>query len=147
MEQLQEIAAALQRVKTAALFTHVNPDGDALGSTFALGRILTAMGKMVDIFFEQEIPEKFGYLAGSYRTDVPAAGAYDVGVCLDCGDAGRLGRFADAFAAMPLRISMDHHVSNGGFSDLDYTVPEAAATGELVYALSKLLVPSLHTDT
>lgn len=146
MDKLQQIAEKLRAADRIALFTHTNPDGDALGSSFAMKRILDNMGKRADLFLETDIPEKFGYIRAAY-TIGPADGPYDAGLCLDCGEAKRLGTLADFFGKLPLRMSIDHHVSGDGFADIDYIVPQAAATGELVYALAKLLGMQLDEYT
>lgn len=146
MEKMHQIAEKLRQADTIALFTHVNPDGDALGSAFAVKRILERMGKMVDFYLEQEIPGQFAFLAADYHIG-EATGSYSAALCVDCGDAKRLGSFAGFYAAQPLKISIDHHLSNGGFADIEWIDSEAAATCELIFLLSKQLMPDMDSYT
>ena len=57
-----EFQQAIQQAQTIVLFTHVGPDGDALGSITAMGQMLTAQGKQVTMVVDSLIPPRFEYL-------------------------------------------------------------------------------------
>ncbi|MBT9447991.1 MAG: bifunctional oligoribonuclease/PAP phosphatase NrnA, partial [Desulfobacterales bacterium] len=61
-------AAALIMSKNRFLIaTHVNPDGDAIGSSLALGEILGTMGKDVVCYCETPVPDRYLFMPGAYQ--------------------------------------------------------------------------------
>ena len=69
MIRLYEIAKALEEHQRIVILTHENPDGDTLGSAFALYYALTAMGKQVRVENCGPIPTQFSYLTADYRRE------------------------------------------------------------------------------
>lgn len=90
----------------------------------------------VDVYL-QEIPEVFKVITGTgqIQHSIPADKQYDLFICLDCGDEERLGFSAPLFQNAGTTLCIDHHISNTGFADENYIVPDASSTSELVYRL------------
>ena len=135
-----ELVRAKQRF---VLTTHVNPDGDGLGSEVALALWLRARGKDVVIFNDGRAPSNYDWLAERFpieaytpaRAEEVFAGA-EVLVVLDMQNRERLGRLAPSLEKTGLAVAiLDHHVGTPAFGDVHVVVPEKAATGELVYDL------------
>src|SRR5213596_178258 len=91
----QTIAAVLAAGARVALTTHVNADGDGVGSEVALWHLLADRGVSAVIANPTPIPERFGFLlpsgadhSGRAAKEIEAA---DVVVVLDISDVGRLG--------------------------------------------------------
>jgi phosphoesterase RecJ-like protein len=61
--------------------------------------------------------------------------SYDLFITLDCAEKERLGFALPIFNNAKSTLCIDHHISNTGFADLNYIVPEASSTCELVYSL------------
>ncbi len=142
MKELKNIVKALKKAKKVAIFTHTNPDGDALGSAFALKSVLEARGAAATVFLECPLAEKFSFLNDGYALS-GAADEFDTAVCVDCGAPDRLGKLKDFFMEFPNTIVIDHHISNGPFGTLYITRPESAACCELIFELSCALVKNL----
>ena len=140
MSTLKEISKKLKAANKVAVFTHLNPDGDALGSAFAIKSVLEHIGKDAQVYLEEPVPHKFLFLQGEYQTggSGTVTGA-DTALAVDCGAAGRLGTLADAYLSAPVKLCVDHHLSNEPFGDIYFTDPEAGATAELIYELALLL--------
>jgi phosphoesterase RecJ-like protein len=135
------LVEALKAAKKVALFTHVNPDGDGLGSQAALAEALEKLGKTVVVANHDATPEQYAFLGLENRRG-DASGA-DTVLSLDCPVLERLGeRGRAAFEAAPVRLSIDHHVAREPFADPSWTVETCAATGELIEAL----VPALGVE-
>lgn len=121
-----------------ALGGHIRPDGDCVGSVMGLYLYLKEQFPSVraDVYLET-IPESFHMLADTevIRHEIPQGKQYDLFVCLDCGDKGRLGFSAPLFETAKETLCIDHHVSNEAFADYNYIVPDASSTSELVYRL------------
>ncbi len=158
VNQLRDVLIELQKAEKIAIFTHTNPDGDALGSSFAMKAALESLGKTAVIFLEKEIPEKYVFLNQGYALSGDAKD-FDAGLALDCGSISRLGNLEPLYLAMPLRLVVDHHLGSEPYGDVYYTDPDSAACAELVYSLcldlcgalpEKALVPlytGISTDT
>jgi phosphoesterase RecJ-like protein len=140
-----EIAAARGPRRSVALTTHVNADGDGLGSEVALWHLLTARGMSVAIANPTPIPDRFHFLVpdGADRSDRAAAAiaAADVAIVLDISDLSRLGDLAATVGKMRgTTVCIDHHVSPGSLpAGPRLVAPEAAATAELVFDLAQAL--------
>lgn len=121
-----------------ALGGHIRPDGDCVGSVMGLYLYLKEQHPSlnVDVYLEM-IPESFHLIQDTevIRHEIPEQKAYDLFICLDCGDKGRLGFSAPLFENAKETLCIDHHVSNEAFADYNYIVPDASSTSELVYRL------------
>jgi phosphoesterase RecJ-like protein len=122
------------------LTTHVNPEGDAIGSEVALALALEKMGKEVLIVNQDPVPYFLKFLEGTerIRNDDPG-GEYDVGVLLDCGSPERSGTACEVINRCNTVICIDHHLTNGGYGHHSYIDPDASSTGELIYRLLKTM--------
>jgi phosphoesterase RecJ-like protein len=137
-----QIAAVLKHGLRATLITHVNADGDGLGSEVALWHLLTAQGLRPLITNPTPIPERYDFLLprGADASDraVKEIERADLVIVLDISDLGRLGDLAPAVRdrGVPV-ICIDHHVSPGTLPPGPRLVaPEATATAELVFDLA-----------
>ena len=142
----EKLAAAesLSRIlvpgKRVVLTTHVNPDGDGLGSEAGLTLLLRGIGVDAVIANPTPTPPRFDFLfrdiPGADRTAeaVKTLRGADVIVVLDISDLGRLGMLAPTVAERGVPVGcIDHHVSPGTLPEGPrYVDPSAAATGELV---------------
>lgn len=63
----REVAAAIAAARTIVLTTHVNSDGDGVGSEIALVHLLRALGKQVSIANPTPIPERYAFLRDPVR--------------------------------------------------------------------------------
>jgi phosphoesterase RecJ-like protein len=139
------IAALLQPGQRVVLTTHVNADGDGVGSEVALWHLLQARGVPTTIANPTGIPDRFAFLvpSGADASDRAAReiGRADIVAVLDISDAGRLGDLGTALRQRtgPV-VCIDHHVSPGTLPPGPRLVaPEATATAELVYDLASTL--------
>src|SRR5260370_17901843 len=112
-----EVGAVLVPGRRVALPTHVNADGDGVGSEVALWHLLTARGLRATIANPTPIPERFHFLlpAGADHSERAAREieAADVVVVLDISDLSRLGDLARAITQSHAVACIDHHVSGG----------------------------------
>ena len=137
---LKELAGFLKAAETILIFTHTNPDGDALGSAAALCRVLRKMGKTSWILMDEEVPEYISFMDTEFVTrDKDCLKDHDVSICVDCGEYGRFPALADKFDEGKLHLCVDHHATGDGFGDHYYIDPSEAATCQLIYKLIKEL--------
>jgi phosphoesterase RecJ-like protein len=141
----RQIAEFLPAGRRVALTTHVNADGDGVGSEVALWHLLRARGLEPVIANPTGIPDRFAFLVppgadASDRAGREIARA-DVVIVVDISDVGRLGDLAKAVHERSAPVAcIDHHVSPGTLPDGPRLVaPEATATAELVFDLAMAL--------
>jgi bifunctional oligoribonuclease and PAP phosphatase NrnA len=144
IEAARAFAEAITPGKRVCLTTHVNPDGDGLGSEAGLVHLLRARGVDAIITNPTPTPTRFGFLLedlpGVDRTGeaVKELRRADLIVVLDIGDLGRLGMLGDTVRDRGVPVAcIDHHVSSGVLpAGPRYLDSGAAATGELVFELA-----------
>lgn len=129
---LDDAIHELNRARSVILTTHINPDGDALGSMVALYLFLKQRGLSVQMWLDDDLPGMYSFLPELDRIsrppDHPVSG--DLIVVLDAGDEGRTGCACAKFRGRSLNI--DHHLSNSDFANLTVIDDSAAATGILI---------------
>ena len=127
-----ETAAFLAANDGFAILTHRRPDGDTLGSAVLLCRGLRQLGKAAYILENPEITPKYAPLHKGLT--MPSMQEGDVLVAVDTASKGML---PEAFAhlADTIALRIDHHGTAESFTDWELVEPEAAACGEIVYAV------------
>ncbi|MBA2627165.1 MAG: bifunctional oligoribonuclease/PAP phosphatase NrnA [Gemmatimonadales bacterium] len=144
IEAAKALAAAIQPGQRVCLTTHVNPDGDGLGSEVGLLHLLKARGIDVVITNPTATPSRFGFLfdeiPGCDRTGqaVKELRKADLIIVLDISDLSRLGMLTDTVRGAGVPVAcIDHHVSDGVLpAGPRYLDQHAAATGELVFEIA-----------
>lgn len=159
----EQLYSRIQQCSTIAVTSHFRPDGDAVGSTLALGLALQAMGKKVYLWNEDGVPARYAFLEGAeliepLPQEVPAD--LEMLICVDTGDWKRLGdRTQVQLADFPLIVNIDHHGSNSRYGHMQVIEPETAACAFVLFkmlkawgiSLSKAMADALYvgisTDT
>ncbi|MDD3921030.1 MAG: bifunctional oligoribonuclease/PAP phosphatase NrnA [Eubacteriales bacterium] len=145
---LRDIADWIKSQDGFLLVAHASPDGDALGASLGLFGVLQAMGKRAQVVCADPVPNVYRFLPWTDTVALPsqADGTLSCRMTIDCGDLRRTGDAEAVFQNTGVSCNIDHHVTNAGFGKLNYVDPNAAATGEIIYALIKELGASLTPD-
>jgi phosphoesterase RecJ-like protein len=137
--ELSAVAEAIRANDRFLLVTHENPDGDALGSIRAMKLVLDALGKDSVMFIggELTLPPDYEFLAldDLVRTLPPDVGDRVI-LALDSASAARTQLEPAVLEDAPLVIDVDHHHDNTRFGEINFVVPEASSTGEIVRDLA-----------
>jgi phosphoesterase RecJ-like protein len=136
------VAGALDKAERILLLTHINPDGDAIGSLLGVWHTLRAMGKQAIPLASSALPTYALSLPGAEHIQVYEPGMRlpdaDLIWMVDTADLTRVGAIydehADELAARPL-IIVDHHVTNVGGGQINLIDAQAASCAEVVYRL------------
>ena len=110
--------------------SHIRPDGDAIGSSLALGLALLDAGKQVQVVLSDGLPASFRHLPGSEKIKTRADGEFDLIISVDCSDLKRVGKALDGYH--PPDIVIDHHSTTEAFGELNLIDPQAAATASVL---------------
>lgn len=137
----------LQEGERFSLHTHVNPDGDGLGSQMALGAFLRSRGKRVRMINQDPVPPSYRFLALASDVETYRAGeatefieSADGVIVLDNGSLARLGSLEEPIRGSRGRtICVDHHETRDDGWDLLVVDADASASGEIVHELIRTL--------
>jgi len=126
---------AINKGKSFLVCSHLGPDGDTLASMLAIGHGLEQLGKSVTYFNQDGVPPNLKFLPGSHKVkkEIDSNEQYDLAISLDCGSLERLGKTFVNFKGYDQLANIDHHASNERYGDLNYVLPDAASTGEVVW--------------
>ena len=135
MSDLDRVTAALRAAGSVAVLAHVNPEGDAIGSTLAATVALRAAGKRTGAFNADPVPPDLRSLpgVGELRRELPRDHPYACYLVLDTADLGRTGGLLDGRPPGAVVLNVDHHAGNTRFGDVNWVEPEASSAGEMVY--------------
>jgi phosphoesterase RecJ-like protein len=131
-------AALIGGARRLFLATHVNPDGDAVGSTAALAHLASGRGVEAICYCSDAVPAMYRFLVGAelFTRDPGALDAADAVVVIDCSDPWRLGPEHNRILARREKVVLiDHHTDVAPFGGINIVDPKAAASGVLIYEL------------
>jgi len=129
---MEEIINLIRENENFILSGHTGPDGDAIGSCFALALALDKLGKKVQVVLEPFarkffiIPGRQFLLSGEIEALQP-----EVFIAMDCADSDRLGTTRILFERAKITVCIDHHETNIGFADYNFIEPTASSTSEM----------------
>src|SRR5262245_40245588 len=112
MMRPSDIAAARERLAAAQrvlAVTHINPDGDAIGSLLGFGLALRLAGKDVTFYCADPAPDLFRYLVAFDEITAQPQGEFDLVVVLDAADERRMGPIGKSLGRRPDML-FDHHI-------------------------------------
>ena len=158
MITISELAKKLFAEKSVALFVHINPDGDALGSALALKCALNNSGVKADVYSNDEVPKKFAFFNQAKFVKTKLDSEYSAFVAIDNAEISRLGKFSEDFAKHKNTYSIDHHISNTLYAKFNYVLDMASNSEnilelltvqgvEITEEIANLLLTGIITDT
>ncbi|MDR1001830.1 MAG: bifunctional oligoribonuclease/PAP phosphatase NrnA [Oscillospiraceae bacterium] len=113
------------------ILCHRYPDGDTIGSAFALCRALIALGKNAAVICSDLIPSKYAYIYDNLN--LPVFKEKNI-IAVDVADPKLLGMLEEEYGGK-VDLCIDHHGSNLKYAKRLLLDPKAAATGEIIYRL------------
>lgn len=129
----------LRQERSFFIAIHIDPDGDALGSSLALSDALMSLGKEVTLYSRDPVPEIYRYLPGweRFTNSISNPGAQISNLILiDCNEPDRTGLEDVKFRHSAV---IDHHETMRDFGDIKWIEPSAPATGLMVFYLIRAL--------
>ncbi len=141
-EIFKQVASAINSASSIAVCAHVDPDGDAIGSTLGLMHLLRSCGKNATPLLASgsHPPLTYAALPGAEELRPSAgAGGFDLFVALDSPDPARLGDARELALATPTLVVIDHHPDNKRYGAINLVDPDSAATGEMIWELAPYL--------
>lgn len=160
---IKKIFELIDNAKRILIITHVNPDGDTLGSACALKSFI---GGRADILLQlpcgKKYPETYEFLPylKEAKTLENVQNIYDTVICVDVASIDRVVENArDIFNSAGVTINIDHHKTNKGFAMYNHVLGGISSAGEVLYEMfekngieitpeaARCLYVSILTDT
>ena len=142
-DAIKRLKSLIEDSKRILITTHHNADGDAIGSTLAIGLVLKKIGKTVDIITPNEYPDFLKWMTGTEMIHIfnkeqeecrKIADQADLIMAIDFNDPDRL-KTASWILSLPgkLKVLIDHHPDPAGFADLTISEISIGSSAELIY--------------
>lgn len=148
MTKWNDSTSAVQQASSILIVTHVNPDGDAIGSLLGLTIGLREIGKVVDAAVDGGVPDYLRYLP-QQETIVSdlKQGQWDLMISVDASDEERTGESGDYGRAHSSKVvNLDHHATNTMFGNFHIVEPSAVSATEIVYDWLQTFTQSISKD-
>lgn len=116
----------IQQANNILISAHVNPDGDAIGSSFGLALVLQNLGKNAKIVKNDDYPTNLEFVK---REDLYFNDEFeeiDLFIALDSADIERIGISKTYFDRAKNTVCIDHHITNTGYADLNIILDESS---------------------
>lgn len=167
-KKIREIANIFKEYNNFIITSHVNLDGDALGSELALYFMLKQLQKRVTIINQDRIPYIYSFMPGIgniicgdmlENNFVPKIKPETVLIVLDSSNLERIGNIGIDLKKTKLIVNIDHHPSNTNYGHINYIDTTSSSVGEIIFHLctelgcqlteqvAKLLYAAIITDT
>lgn len=138
-QQMEKARHFIQDGNHFLIVAHVQPDGDAISSTLAVGWLLRQWNKSFVMVNENGVPNKLGYLPWFEQIQIDAdreniaSKLFDTVICVDCADYARIGKIAEWIAEDARILNIDHHPTNDQYGEVAVIREDAAATVEILF--------------
>lgn len=154
----ESVVSAIKKAKTIAIISHMNPDGDTVGSSLALYKAIKMYGGEPYIFCSDQPKGNISTLKYVENYNTKSLDKYDLSIAVDCASEDRLADMMAEYKKGRHTAIIDHHKTNNGFADYCYIAHEAAATAQIMYnvinslgvmddEIASLLYTGLVTDS
>jgi phosphoesterase RecJ-like protein len=144
---LQKVKETIEKGRKFLVASHVDPDGDAVGSAFAACFALTDLGKEASVYLQDSVPYRYGFLPrpAAVLHELPENG-YDAVIVVDCGDLNRLGNGHASLKQKGFLVNIDHHAGGQAFGQINIIDERASSTAEILYSVLKSLGVRFTSD-
>lgn len=128
---VKECVSLLKEYDNYLILTHRNPDGDTLGSAFALHRALSKLNKKSMVRCGDPIHPKYSYLWDGIGNDEIK---FDKIIAVDVADKKLLGEDFEAKYGDNVFLCIDHHLSNREYAE-NLLLEDRAAAAVIIYEI------------
>ncbi|MCP4684854.1 MAG: bifunctional oligoribonuclease/PAP phosphatase NrnA [bacterium] len=134
---ISQIRGTLEKATRIMVVSHIDPDGDALGTQLAFGSYLKSLGKEVHLVRDSGIPDKYRFLPGVDKivqaNSLPKDISFDTGLVLECPSLKRAGSAAGFLANGLQIVNIDHHQDSAEYGTVNWIDTKASSVGEMAY--------------
>lgn len=152
MEKYQKFNQAIKDSKSILIISHVNPDGDTLGTMCALqSAIYKQYKKKAEMLLLSKLPKTYEFLPNINEAKtldmIDKSREYDLIITVDVASLDRILDGQILFNKAKFTINVDHHTTNNNFGDLAIVDSKASSSGEVLFKILKALNWKIDLDT
>lgn len=138
--------------KNILIISHVNPDGDTLGSMCGVySAILENYKKKCDMMAVSKVPEVYSYMPNLSKVrnieEFDKSREYDLVINVDVAAIDRICDGKTLFDKAKFTVNIDHHKTNIAYGNLNFINPEASSTGEVLFGCFEKMGWKINLDT
>ena len=155
----QDFTKNIVEADDIVIFSHVNPDGDTVGSMVALYQIIKNNYKKEPVMVVAgDIPDIYKFLPDISKAvtfdKISKDKVFSLAIAIDIAAKDRMGMGTAIFDRAKVKMNIDHHKTNNGFGDYSLIRPEACSAGEILFdmfeelglSINKEIADSLYTS-
>ena len=147
--QLNDI---IKSSKNILIISHLNPDGDTLGSMCAMySAVLDNYKKKPDMLLMSKLPDVYTFIPyidlAKHISEYDISREYDLVINLDVASYDRMFESKVLFDKAKYTVNIDHHITNEGYANLNMVIPEASSTGEVLLDIMESLNWEISLNT
>lgn len=146
-ENIEKLKNLIDEANTIGVVSHVNPDGDNLGSSLGFARALRNYGKDTEVVGHDTIDNYLKFLPDLEFYENNYKDSYDLLLILDASEIERIGDAQSVAVNSKKTAVVDHHLGGKITSDLNIIHPEAPATCQLIYEIIQRIGMPLDEKT
>ena len=146
-ENIEKLKNLIDEAETIGVVSHVNPDGDNLGSSLGFARALRNYGKDTEVVGHDTIDNYLKFLPDLEFYEKNYKDSYDLLLILDASEIDRIGDAQPLASNSKKTAVVDHHLGGKITSDLNIIHPEAPATCQLIFEIIERLDLPLDKKT
>ncbi len=138
--------------KNILITSHVNPDGDTLGSMCGMYELIkTNFKKKSDMLIVSKLPDKYTFIPNvklaKHIEEIDKSREYDLVINVDIAAIDRICDGKILFEKAKHTVNIDHHKTNNSYAELNFVEGDASSTSEVIYAIAKDLNWEINRDT
>lgn len=148
---LEQLDISIKNSKNILLVSHINPDGDTLGSMCGMYHLIKDnYKKKCEMVIVSKLPSVYEFLPeinkAKFIEDIDLSRVYDLVINLDVASIDRCSDAKILFEKAKKTFNIDHHQTNNTYADVNIIYPKASATGEVLYEICKQLNLKISRD-
>ena len=141
---LEQFDNIIKSSKNILIMSHINPDGDTLGSMCGLYTLIyDNYKKKSNMLLMSKIPETYNFLPyisqAKLLNEYDLSREYDVVINVDVASYDRMFESVQLFNRAKYTINIDHHITNDNYANLNLVDINASSTGEIMFYVSNKL--------
>lgn len=141
---IEQLDISIKKSKNILLISHINPDGDTLGSICGMYHLIKDnYKKNADMVIVSKLPSVYEFLPeidkAKFIEDMDLSREYDLVINLDVASIDRCENAKILFDKAKTTFNIDHHETNNSYAQFNIVEPYASATGEVLYEIAKEL--------
>ncbi|MBP3848046.1 bifunctional oligoribonuclease/PAP phosphatase NrnA [bacterium] len=141
---LEQLDISIKESKNILLVSHINPDGDTLGSMCGMYHLIKDnYKKKCEMVIVSKLPSVYEFIPEINKAksieSIDLSRVYDLVINLDVASIDRCSDAKILFEKSKKTFNIDHHETNDAYADVNIIYPKASATGEVLYEICKKL--------